>query len=103
MKKNELEQAISILEDILEDFRQAKVRGKSTNTNEERARSISDIKEITRRLETYIRNKPELLEEITGTKIELARSIEWNDVVRPSHFEEDLSTEIDKLKEKVRN
>ena len=103
MKKKDLEKSVSNLTNILEDFREAKARGKATNSNEERAQSISDIKEITRRLETYVQNNPELLEQITGTKIEIARNIEWNDVVRPAHFEEDLSTEIDKLKEKVRN
>lgn len=103
MEKKDLEQSILYLENILEDFREATARGKATNTNEERAQSISDIEEITRRLETYIQNNPELLEQITGTKIELARSIQWSDVVRPAHFEEDLTAEIGKLKKKVRN
>lgn len=101
MEKKKLEQSISWLEDLLRDFKAAKKRGKETNSNEERAQSISDIEGITQRLETYIRNNDELLEEITGTKIELARDIEWNDVVRPAHFEEDLDSEINKLKEKV--
>ena len=101
MKKQKFEQSISDLENILRDFKEAKARGKATNSNEERVQSISDIEGITQRLETYIRNNDELLEEITGSKIELARDVEWNDVVRPAHFEEDLSGEIDKLKKKV--
>ncbi len=98
MKKKELEQAVDYLEGVLRDFREARARGKATNSNEERAQSISDIEEITQRLETYFKNKPELLEQITGTKIEVAKDIGWNDVVRPDHFEEDLQEEINKFK-----
>lgn len=75
--------------------------GKETNSNKERARSISEIEEIVKKLEDYMRSNEELLQQITGRDIELAREVDWNDVVRPSHFEEDLEAEISKLKEKV--
>ena len=101
MDKKKMDQAISWLEDLLHDFQEAKARGKETNSNEVRAKSISDIEEITEKLETYMRNNDEVLEEITGTKIEVARDIEWNDVVRPAHFEDDLKSEIEKLKKKA--
>lgn len=98
MKKQEIKEAISRLEDLLKDFREAKAKGKETNSNEVRARSITDIEEITQRLEAYMRHNEELLQLINGKEITLTREIEWNDVVRPSHFEEDLETEIAKLK-----
>lgn len=98
MDKKEKEAHISWLENLLEDFREARKRGKDTNSNKERAQSISDIEEITGRLETYMRNNEDLLEHITGTDIELARNIDWNDVVRPTHFEEDLQEAINTLK-----
>jgi hypothetical protein len=98
MKKDHKEQSVAWLEDLLADFQDAKSRGKKTNSNEERVRSIAEIKEVTEKLETYVRNDEELLKEITGIEIELAREVEWNDIVRPTHFEEDLRTEIEKLK-----
>lgn len=98
MDTKEKEGHISWLENLLKDFRQAKKRGKETNDNQVRAQSISDIEEITRRLESYIRNNEELLEVITGTEIDLARNIDWNDVVRPDHFEEDLQEAIKTLR-----
>lgn len=101
MKKQEIEEAISRLEDLLEDFQIAKAKGKETNSNEVRAQSIKDIEEVTKRLETYMRHNEELLELISGEHITLAGEIEWNDIVRPSHFEEDLEAEIAKLKEKI--
>ncbi|WP_029035603.1 hypothetical protein [Salinimicrobium terrae] len=101
MEKTKLNQSINWLENLLEDFKEAKARGKETNSNQVRAESISDIEEITQRLENYIRSNEELLEQITGTEIELARKISWNDVVRPSHFEEDLRKEIINLKKKA--
>lgn len=101
MEKQDLKEAISWLEDLLKDFQKAKAMGKKTNDNKERAQSIADIEEITERLETYIRNNEELLEQITGTKIEVAREVDWSDIVRPSHFEEDLQGEINKLKKQV--
>lgn len=101
MEKKKLESGIARLEDILKDFREAKTMGKETNSNKERAQSISEIEDITRQLETYIRNNDELLEQITGSKIELTGNIDWNDIVRPEHFEEDLEGEIIKLKKQV--
>lgn len=101
MEKRRLENGIKYLEKLLSDFREAKARGKETNSNEERAKSISDIEEITQKLETYMRNNKELLEQIAGSEIEVAQEIEWNDVVRPAHFEEDIEKEINKLKKKV--
>lgn len=101
MKNTDLKQAIEYLEDLLTDFKEAKAKGKETNSNKERAESIAEIEEITQRLETYIRNNEDLLEEITGTEIELARNVAWNDVVRPAHFEEDLEKEINNLKKKA--
>lgn len=101
MEKKNLQQYISQLEKLLQEFREAKAMGKETNSNKERARSISEIEEIVKKLEDYMRSNEELLQQITGTDIELARKVEWNDVVRPSHFEEDLEAEINKLKEKV--
>ncbi|MDT0688790.1 hypothetical protein RM549_03285 [Salegentibacter sp. F188] len=101
MKKNEIEQATVWLENLLDEFKKTRAMGKKTNSNEERAQSIAEIKEITQRLEAYIRNNEKLLEEIAGTEIELARNISWNEVVRPAHFEEDLTKEIDKLKKQV--
>ena len=73
MNHKEKEAHISWLENLLRDFREATEKGKKTNSNEERAKSISEIEEITRRLETYIRNNEDLLEIITGSRIELAR------------------------------
>lgn len=96
--KNNVEQSIRDLENMLRDFKRAKAEGKTTNSNEVRAKSILEIEEITQKLESYIQSKPELLEQITGTKIDLARKVEWNEVVRPAHFEEDLAAEIEKLK-----
>lgn len=101
MKKIELEQAVAKMENLLREFREAKTRGKETNSNEERVQSISDIKEITQRLETYIRSNDELLEEISGIKVDRPGEIDWDDIVRPKHFEEDLAGEIDKLKKRA--
>lgn len=101
MEKKDIKEAVAWLEDLLKDFQKAKTIGKKTNDNAERAQSIADIEEIIERLETYIRNNEELLEQITGTKIEVAREVDWNDVVRPAHFEEDLQGEITKLKKQV--
>lgn len=101
MKNKELEGHIAWLEGLLQSFKEAKKRGKETNKNEVRAQSISDIEEITERLEVYIRNNESLLKLITGTEIEQAREIDWNDVVRPAHFEEDLQEEIRKLREEA--
>lgn len=98
MNHKEKEAHISWLENLLRDFREATEKGKKTNSNEERAKSISEIEEITRRLETYIRNNEDLLEIITGSRIELAREVDWNDVVRPAHFEEDLQESISTLR-----
>ncbi len=42
------------------------------------------------------------MEIIAGTNVEITSGIEWNEIVRPDHFEEDLQEEINKLKE-VRN
>ena len=98
MKKEDRQGAISWMENLLGDFREAKERGKETNSNEERVQSISDTEEITQRLETYIRNNEELLEEISGARVDRADEIDWDDIVRPKHFEEDLVAEINKLK-----
>lgn len=100
MKTKEIENHINWLENLLKEFQKVKKKGKETNSNEERAQSINDIEEITRKLEVYIRNNEDLLELMTGTEIELAREVDWNDVVRPAHFEEDLEEEIKKLKKK---
>ena len=101
MKNKELGGHIAWLKGLLQDFKEATKRGKETNKNEVRAQSISDIEEITARLEVYIRNNENLLKLITGTEIEQAREIDWNDVVRPAYFEEDLQEEIRKLKEEA--
>ena len=98
MKNKEKETHILWLESLLQNFRATTTKGKATNSNEVRAQSISEIEEITRRLETYIRNNEELLQGITRSKIELAREMDWNDVVRPTHFEEDLQEIISDLK-----
>ncbi|UJH90980.1 hypothetical protein LZ575_20240 [Antarcticibacterium sp. 1MA-6-2] len=101
MEKKKIENAVNWLEALLKDFQKAKAMGKKTNDNAERAQSITDIEEITEKLETYIRNNEGLLEQLTGTNIEVVGEIDWNDVVRPSHFEEDLQGEIDKLKKQI--
>ena len=101
MKKKEIEQAVTWLEKLLLDFREAKTRGKETNSNEERVESINDIEKITRKLETYLHNHPPLLEEISGTKVDRIEDVDWDDIVRPKHFEEDLVLEINKLKQKA--
>ena len=99
MTNKEKEVHVSWLENLLQNFLEIRKRGKETNDNKERARSISDIQEVTSRLQDYIRNDEDLLKHITGTQIELARAVDWDDVVRPTHFEEDLRSIIGKLKE----
>ena len=101
MEKKKLQQHISHLEKLLQNFREVKARGKETNSNKERARSISEIEELVQNLEDYMRNNEELLQQMTGKEIELAREVDWNDVIRPSNFEEDLKAEISKLKKKA--
>lgn len=101
MKDRDLKAHIASLEKMLQKFREAKERGKETNTNEVRAQSIQDIEEITKKLEVYIRNNPELLQLIAGTENEPDIKISWDDIVRPEHFEKDLQEEIRKLKGKV--
>lgn len=98
MKREKLDRHIEWLENLLQEFEEAKKQGKETNSNEERVKSIERIEEVTQRLETYIQNNEDLLEVISGSKIEIAREIEWNEVVRPQHFAEDLQEEIKKLK-----
>ncbi|GHA27700.1 hypothetical protein GCM10007103_06410 [Salinimicrobium marinum] len=100
MKNKEKEIHVSWLKNLLQNFQETTKKGKETNSNEERARAISEIEEITGKLETYIRNNEDLLEVITGSSIELAREVNWNDVVRPTHFEEDLQEMLSTLKEK---
>lgn len=101
MTNKQLEDTIAWLENLLREFREAKREGKETNSNEVRAESISKIEETTRRLESYMRNNNELLERISGKDIDVATKIDWDDVVRPAHFEEDLQEMIKNLKKKV--
>lgn len=101
MTNRKLEDSIAWLENLLREFQEATKKGKETNSNEVRAKSISDIEEITRRLEGYIRNNNDLLELITGKELDVATKIDWDDVVRPTHFEEDLRGIIKQLKKEV--
>lgn len=101
MTTKRLEGSIAWLENLLREFEEAKRKGKETNSNEVRAKSISEIEQITRRLEDYIRNNEDLMELITGKKIAVATEIDWDDVVRPAHFEEDLRGMINRLKKEV--
>lgn len=98
MKSRELEEHISRLEDLLKDFQEAKTKGKNTNENEERAQAIAEIEGITRRLEEYMQSNDELLSVISGSNVDPSTEIEWNNIVRPAHFEEDLKGVIDRLK-----
>lgn len=98
MKRQKLDDHILWLENLLKDFQEVKNRGKETNSNDERAKSIADIEKITEKLETYIRNNNELLEILSPSKIEVAREIEWDDIVRPAHFEEDLEEIIETVR-----
>lgn len=99
MKKEQLQQAIIQMEEFLRNFKEAKEKGQETNSNHERAQSISEIEEITGKLETFFQNNKELLKLIAGKDVNLSREIKWSDIVRPAHFEEDLQAEINKLKE----
>lgn len=102
MNNKEKEVHVSWLERLLQNFLAARKRGKETNDNKERARSIAEIQKITSSLEQYIQNDEDLLKQITGSEIELARAVDWDDVVRPTHFEEDLRNIIQKLREEKR-
>lgn len=101
MKEKVLVEHVAILENMLKEFKEAKEKGKQTNENDVRARSIEKIEDITERLEQYIRNNEDLLQQISGREIDISTKVNWNDIVRPQHFEEDLEEEIKKLKTKV--